>query len=250
MGTVRASSNDPSIGATSFVFVPAGQLWHPIGSETVITKWSGPFANTAKHPAEIYVVFLKKTDNSGGQEPSLASDVQKLHELGTDFYYQAHAKPTVDPVNLGYTVAGFDTANKLFKSFPNTTGLFPKGIQTSGCHTESTKFYYFHEKNSAAAYLVAWQSDHLVDIAYIPEKLLTGSFESVLDNMSYYSRGGMWELMEFGSYFYYLSRVPKESTFNDSTTTRQCPSFPKATPSGLEIPPEWTKALDVLKMHN
>ena len=165
---VVAVADDPSHGATSFVFVPEGHLWHPIGPAKLITKWSGPFRNAGGHPASIYMVFLKEPASARELRGSLPSDVRVVHALGTDLYYLTQATPGPDPAALGYTASGFDIADTLVKSFPDISDLFPSGIRTSGCRASDGNFFFVFGKNSDAAYLVASNaSGRAIDVAYV-----------------------------------------------------------------------------------
>ena len=157
-GSAAAAAEDKSHGATNFVFVPEGHLWHPIGPAKLITTWYGPFINAGEHPARVYTVFLKEPKSLRELKDSLPSNVRVFHALGTDFYYPSLATPGVDPEALGYTASGFDVADKLVESFPEISALFPTGVRTSGCQADDGNFSFILEKNADAAYLVASNS--------------------------------------------------------------------------------------------
>jgi len=248
------NSVDPTHGATNFVFYVKGQLWHPIGAATQLTTWSGPFINGAGHPAEVYMTFWKQPDSSQGAEASanlVPLNTKVIQTLGTTFYYPADAAPAVDPAVLGYKAGDFTLADRLMVDFPNIPDLFTAGMQVSGCHLGNNQFFLIRGYHASAAYLVAWQAANQgIDVAVMPAKILTGSFESILDNVNYYANGGMAEIMQFGAYFYYLSRLPQDSRFDaapNGTSAQECPDTPKATPTGMYIPKSWTAALKSLK---
>lgn len=243
-----AVADDSSHGATNFVFVPEGHLWHPIGPAKLITKWSGPFRNAGGHPAEIYMVFLRQPKSPLELSGSLPSDVRVVHALGTDFYYPSVATPGPDPAELGYTASGFDIAEKLFSSYPDLSALFPSGIRTSGCRAADGHFSFILEKNAGAAYLVTSDaSGRAINIAYIPAKLVTGDLNAILDGLSYYEQGGMAEIMRFGALFYYLSRMPLTDGREAIAASPLCPETPTVTATGVETPKGWTEALKKLK---
>jgi len=243
-----AVADDPSHGATNFVFVPERHLWHPIGPANLITTWSGPFRNAGGHPASIYMVFLKEPRSPRELTGSLPSDVRVVHALGTDFYYPSQATPGPDPAALGYTASGFDIADKLVKSFPDISALFPSGIRTSGCRATDGNFSFILGKNVDAAYLVTSDaSGRTANVAYLPAKLAEGDLNTILDGLSYYEQGGMAEIMRFGALFYYLSRVPLTDGLGRIAASPRCPETPTVTATGVETPKGWTEALKALK---
>ena len=242
-----APGGDPSNGATSFVIVPAGGLWHPIGPAKLITTWAGPYTNAGGHPANVYMVFTKKPRGSSESIKPLPKNVRVYHMLGTDFYYPANAKPQIVPTELGYTADGFDIADNLSGVFPDVAALFPGGIQTSSCRSKESNYSLILGTKASAAYLIRWESPHQVEnVAYLPATLLKGSLESILDNMSYYEQGGMYEVMRFGALYYYLSRVPLVDKLDGSHISRECPDTPVATANGMSTPDGWLKALESL----
>jgi hypothetical protein len=245
-GAVTAA-DDPSHGATNFVFVPEGHLWHPIGPAKLITTWSGPFRNAGGHPASIYMVFLKESTSSRELRDSLPSNVRVVHALGTDFYYPSLATPGPDPAALGYTASGFDIADKLVKSFPDISALFPSGIRTSGCQAYDGNFSFILGKNADAAYLVSNASGRAADVAYVPANLVKGGLNAILDDLSYYENGGMAEIMRFSALFYYLSRVPLTDGLGAIATYPRCPDTPTVGATGVETPKGWTQAIKALK---
>lgn len=242
-----SAAYDPTHGATNFVFVPEGHLWHPVGPAKLITTWSGPFSNTGGHPGNIYMVFSKEPQSATELNESLPSNVRVVHSLGLDFYYPAGAKPGPDPADLGYTASGFDIGDKLVNSFPAITGLFPSGIRTSGCKAANGDFFLLLGKRSGAAYLVWSQSGGVPDVAYVPATLLHGDLNGILDNLSYYQNGGMAEIMRFSALFYYLSRLPLSDRLGATAALPRCPETPEDTPTGIVIPNGWTQAVKVLK---
>lgn len=245
-GSVTAA-DDPSHGATNFVFVPEGHLWHPIGPAKLITKWAGPFRNAGGHPASIYVVFLKEPGSPRDLSDSLPSNVRVVHALGTDFYYPSLATPGPDPAALGYTASGFDIADKLVKDFPDISVLLPSGVQMSGCQATDGSFSFILGKNADVAYLISSASGRQTDVAYVPAKLVEGDLDAILDGLSYYQNGGMAEIMRFSALFYYLSRVPLTDRLGTVAAYPRCPETPTVSATGVETPKGWTKALKALK---
>lgn len=241
------AGGDPTHGATNFVFHPAGQLWHPIGSATEITTWDGPFDNATGHPSQVYMTFWKEPDGLKSDSAQVPDGIQVIHMLGTTFYYPKNAKPTGNPVAFGYTASDFKAADEAFKDFPNIASIFPEGIKVSGCHTETQQIFLLNPNKSSMDYLVMWQAgNQYANVAMMPAKLVNGSYNLVLDNVNYYAQGGMAEIMAFGSYFYYLARLPQNSKFDFSvngTASRKCPDIPSATAHGLKVPQSWTNAL-------
>jgi hypothetical protein len=244
---MATGADDPSHGATNFVFVPEGHLWHPIGPAKLITTWHGPFINAGGHPARVYTVFLKVPGSPLELRDSLPSGVQVVHTLGTDFYYPSTATPGADPAALGYTVSGFEIADKLVTSFPDISALFPAGVQTSGCQATEGKFTFIRGKGADAAYLIWSASGRQTDVAYVPAKLVGGDLDSILDGLSYYENGGMAEIMRFSALFYYLSRMPLTDSLGAIAGYPRCPETPTVGATGIETPKEWTKALKALK---
>jgi hypothetical protein len=242
-----AVADDPTHGATNFVFVPEGRLWHPIGPAKLITTWYGPFRNADGHPASIYMVFLKEPSSPRELRDSLPSNVRLVHALGTDFYYPSLATPGPDPAALGYTASGFDIADKLVKSFPNISALFPSGVRTSGCQADDGNFSFILGKSADAAYLVSNASGRATDVAYVPAALVKRDLNAVLDDLSYYENGGMAEIMRFSALFYYLSRVPLTDGLGAMATYPRCPDTPTVGATGVETPKGWTDALKALK---
>ncbi len=243
-----AFGEDPTHGATNFVFVPAGSLWRPIGSAKLITTWSGPFENIGGHPANIYMIFTKEPAGRSQSVRPLPTDLRVYHMLGTDFYYPANAHPQVDPAALGYTARGFAIADKLSSAFPAVAALFPGGIQTSSCLSKRSNYSFILGRKTGAAYLISWLAPHQAeDVAYLPAKFLKGSLDSILDNMSYYEQGGMYELMRFRALFYYLSRVPLSNGLGRLQISRGCPDTPTATATGVSTPEGWTQTLGSLR---
>lgn len=243
----NASGVDPTHGATNFIMVPAGHLWHPIGSAKLITTWSGPFRNMGGHPSNVYIVFMKESSGVSKSVRPLPNDLHTYHMLGTDFYYPNNAHPQVVPESLGYTSNGFVIADKLGNAFPAVAKFFPGGIQTSGCRSKRSNYSFVLPKKTGEAYLISWEAPRqVVDVAYLPAKFLKGSLDSILDNMSYYEQGGMYELMRFGALFYYLSRVPLVDNFNDMHISLECPDTPTATATGVSTPDGWNTALKSL----
>ncbi len=243
----KAFGVDPTHGATDFVFVPAGRPWHPIGPAKLITTWNGPFRNVGGHPPTIYMFFAKKPSAPSQAAKPLPKNLRTYHMLGTKFYYPANARPPVNPATLGYTAKGFTIADKLSSAFPNVGTLFPDGIETSSCHSKRGNYSLILGKKIGAAYLIIWSAPHQVNnVAYLPTRYLKGSLNSILDNMSYYELGGMYEIMRFGSMFYYLSRVPLARSLSRSHVPRECPQSPTDTPTGVSTPEGWTKALKEL----
>jgi len=248
MRGATASGADPTHGATNFVFVPAGHLWHPIGPAKLITTWDGPFTNVGGHPANVYMVFTKQPARLSQSVKPLPNGLRAYHMLGTDFYYPANAYPGVDPAELGYTADGFVVANNLSSAFPDVAALFPGGIQTSSCRSKRSNYSFILGRKTGSAYLVSWTATHQVnDVAYLPAKFLKGSLDTILDNMSYYEQGGMYELMRFGALYYYLSRVPLAHSLGRSHISRECPDTPTDTATGVSTPEGWTKALRSLR---
>lgn len=242
-----ASAGDPSHGATSFVIVPASGLWHPLGPAKLITAWAGPYTNAGGHPANVYMVFTKEPKKSSKTVHPLPKNVRTYHMLGTDFYYPANATPQFTPTEIGYTADGFSIADKLNSIFPNVAALFPGGIQASSCRSKEANYSFILGSKENAAYLVRWGSPRQVDdVAYLPATLLKGSLDSILDNMSYYEHGGMYEIMRFGALYYYLSRMPLLQSLDISAISRECPDTPVATSKGVSTPDGWLKALESL----
>lgn len=239
-------AKDPTFGATNFVFVPIGQLWHPIGPAKLITTWSGPFGNVAGHPSGIYMMFTKASGPSSLSTKPLPNDIRTYNMLGTAFYYPAAATPGPAPAELGYTAIGFVTADRLATAFPHIEHLFPSGVRVSACHGSRYDYYLLLGEKMGAAYLVAWKANYVADIAYIPSKWLNVSFESVLDHLSYYENGGLAEIMRFSALYYYLNRVPTADHLILTSALPHCPQTPTATASGMDIPRGWVKALSVL----
>ncbi len=239
-----ASGEDPTRGATNFVFVPAGNLWHPIGPAKLITTWSGPFRNAGGHPANIYMIFTKAPTGTSQAVKPLPNDLRVYHMLGTDFYYPANAHPRAVPAELGYTTDGFAIADKLSSAFPAVAALFPGGILTSSCLSKRSNYSLIIGRKAGASYLISWVAPNQVeDVVYLPAKFLTGSLDSILDNMSYYEQGGMYEIMRFGALFYYLSRVPLAHSLGHLHISRECPDTATDTPTGVSTPAGWTEAL-------
>ncbi len=246
-GAVTAA-DDPSNGATNFVFVPEGHLWHPIGPAKLITKWAGPFRNAGGHPASIYMVFSKEPGSPRELRDSLPSNVRAVHALGMDFYYPSLATPGPDPAALGYTASGFGIAEKLVKSFPDVSALFPSGVQTSGCHANDGNFSFIVGRNADAAYLVTSNASGLAtNVAYVPARLVGGNLNAILDDLSYYEQGGMAEIMRFSALFYYLSRVSLTDRLGAIAAYPRCPDTPTVGATGVETPKGWTQAVKALK---
>ncbi|MGO9520198.1 MAG: hypothetical protein ACLPND_24440 [Candidatus Korobacteraceae bacterium] len=242
------AADDPSHGATNFVFVPEGRLWHPIGPAKLITTWSGPFRNAGGHPASIYMVFLKEPRSSHELRDSLPSNVRVVHALATDFYYPSLATPGPDLAALGYTASGFDIADKLVKSFPDISALFPSGVRTSGCQASDGNFSFILGKDADAAYLVTSDaSGRAINVAYVPAKLVEGDLNAILDGLSYYEQGGMAEIMRFSALFYYLSRVSLTDSLGAIAAYPRCPDTPTVGATGVETPKGWTQAVKALK---
>lgn len=245
-----ASGKDPTHGATSFVIVPAGVPWHPIGPAKQITTWSGPFRNVGGHPANVYIYFTKESSGASQSVKPLPNDLRAYPMMGIDFYYPKTAHPRVAPKALGYTADGFSIADKLSSDFPAVAALFPGEFETSSCRSKRYNYSLLVGEDTGTAYLVSWQAPHqVVDVAYLPAKILKGSLNSILDNMNYYEQGGMYELMRFGSLSYYLSRVPLEHSLGRLKISRECPDTPTATATGISTPEGWTKALSSLRKH-
>jgi len=243
------SQGDTSNGATDFTFHGKGQWWHNTGGASELTTFSGPFDNAAGHPAQVYMTFWKEPDANArdGLSPALdAKSIQILHSLGTTFYYPTKETPPPDPATLGYTADDFANADKIFSKFPQIGDIFPKGLTVSGCHKEGAQYFLIQGKESTGVFLVYLAAkNQSIDIAVLPTKVLSGSFESILDNLNYFSSGGMNEIMEFGGYYYYLSRLPQSSKFDPSisgTTAKVCPATPVATDKGIEYPQSWIDA--------
>src|SRR5690242_12249998 len=108
-----ASGEDPSHGATNFVIVPVGRLWHPIGPAKQITGWSGPFVNAGGHPANVYILYTKQPAGTPPSVRPLPSDLHVYHMLSTDFYYPVKAGEPCAPATRGYTADGFVVADSL-----------------------------------------------------------------------------------------------------------------------------------------
>jgi len=246
----NASGKDPTHGATNFVIVPAGVPWHPIGPAKQITTWSGPFINAGGHPENVYIFFTKESSGSSQSIRPLPNDLRLYPMMGTNFYYPKNATPRAAPAALGYTADGFAIADKLSSDFPSVTELFPGGFETSSCRSKRYNYSLILGDDTGAAYLISWQAPHrVVDVAYLPAKVLKGSLDSILDNMNYYQQGGMYELMRFGALSYYLSRVPLEQSLGRLKVSRECPDTPTATATGVSTPRGWTKALSSLGKH-
>lgn len=234
---------DPTHGATHFVFVPAGQLWHPIGPAKLITIWDGPYGNYAGHPPNIYMMFTKTPSRSSPSTKPLPKNLRTYHMLGTSFYYPAAATPGPTPARLGYTAIGFVTADRLVSAFPHIEPLFPSGLRVASCHSSRYNYFLLLGNGMDAAYLIVWKANYVADLAYMPSKWLKHSLDSVLDHVSYYENGGMYEIMRFGALYYYLSRVPQLHRLSLTSTLPQCPKTPTATRSGMHVPQSWVKAL-------
>lgn len=246
----NASGKDPTHGATNFVIVPAGVPWHPIGPAKQITTWSGPFINAGGHPAKVYIFFAREPSGASHSISPLPKDLSLYPMMGINFYYPKNAEPQAVPTALGYTADGFAIAEKLSSDFPSVTELFPGGFESSSCHSKRYNYSLILGDETDSAYLISWQAPHqVVDVAYLPAKVLTGSLDSILDNMNYYEQGGMYELMRFGALSYYLSRVPLEHGFGRLKISRKCPDTPTATATGISTPEGWTKALRSLRKH-
>jgi len=244
------SSGDTSNAATDFTFHGKGQWWHDIGPATELTAYYGPFRNATGHPAEIYMTFWKEPDADAhdGLSPALdPKSITVLHSLGTTFYYPAKDSPPPDPTTYGYTADDFANADRIFAKFPSIEDLFPKGYSVVGCQNGSVQYFLVQPKDSSTAFLVDWvPKDGMIDVAVMPAKVLKGPFESVLDNLNYYSSGGMVELMDFAGHYYYLSRLPQSSKLDplaSGTAASSCPDTPVASEKGIEYPKSWIDAM-------
>lgn len=253
----QGDSGDTSNGATNYTFHGAGRWWRAIGPQAELTTFDGPYNNATGHPSQIYMAFWKEPES--GNTTGLASaldpkSIQVKHALGTTFYYPATEPAPPDPSTRGYTAENFAVADKLVRVFPHVRKLFPKGIDASGCHMGDVQFYLLRGRGMSGAFLVGWLAkENLINVAVMPERTLKGSLASILDNLNYYQSGGLVEFMEFGSYFYYLSRVASSHGLDTSmtgTAGSACPPAPIATEAGIQLPKGWTRALDALKKHN
>ena len=163
--------------------------------------------------------------------------------LGTSFCYPAAATPGPTPAALGYTAIGFATADRLVTVFPHIGPLFPSGLRVASCRSSRYNYFLLRGDRMDAAYLVVWKANYVADVAYMPSKWLSRSLDSVLDHVSYYENGGMYEIMRFGALYYYLSRVHQFRHLNLTSMLPLCPKTPTATPNGMHIPQGWVKAL-------
>ncbi len=248
-----AQAADPTFGATGYTFHGKDQWWRNIGPETELTVFNGPYINAILHQGQLYITFWKMPDATAHAKGPIALDpksVQTLDSLGTTFFYAANQPAPPDPATLGYTAEDFAIADRLTTQFPKLDGLFPKGLMSVGCQRGNAQFFLIQGKSSASAFLVAWSTNKKgIDVAVIPAKVLAGSLESILDNLNYYSFGGMIEFMSFGGHYYYLSRLPKSDGLDVSeqgTAAAQCPETPVAGKQGIEYPQSWLDAVAAL----
>lgn len=249
----EALTADTSNGATDFTFHGKGQWWHNTGYAKELTQFAGPFDNAAQHPGELFMTFWKEPDADAhdGLSPALdAKDFRVLRSLGTTFYYRASEPAPPDPATLGYSAEDFANADAIADKFPLIDAIFPKGLTASGCQKDGVQYFLIQGNGMTGAFLVDWvAADHSIDVAVIPAKALKGSFESILDNLNYYSSGGMVEFMDFGGHYYYLSRLAQSPKFDPSapgTAAAACPDTPVATEKGIEYPKSWTDAIESL----
>lgn len=189
------------------------------------------------------MVFTKDLSPSPPSTKLLPRNIRTYHMLGTSFYYPAAAIPGPTPAALGYTAIGFVTADRLVTAFPHIGPLFPSGLRIASCHSSRYNYFLLLGNGMDAAYLVVWKANYVADIAYMPSKWLKRSLASVLDHVSYYENGGMYEIMRFGALYYYLSRVHKSHHLSLTSALPRCPRTPTATPTGMHIPQGWVKAL-------